>query len=383
MPSDLDHSWAKSFITLYQNAPYPRILADAELKVIWHNEAAARLYPYIILPDSLQMALSGYHIPDLIAALKRGESLQLPVAFIPFEGIELNLLPFVEQEDKLKGAVVVLPEKVPTQHDHFTDTERMISAFSNEFRSPLSIIFSVLNPLSKKLAGDPSSQQLLQSISASCYRMLRATVNITEAFRFSGANVTSSMVLSNEDITAFTKELCEGIKGMFAHKKEIAFDYTLPARPVFTCFDVNHLAIALLNLVLNAAQFKKTGTVHIHLSMKIGEKEVFFRVQDDGAGIQKKYLPQVFKPYFSVHPNGQPFAGAGLGLTLVRNIVTAHKGSVTIFSQQDVGTTVGFSIPIVEDNTLPSVLSSPHIPINDRFSPLIVQLSGICDVYPL
>jgi signal transduction histidine kinase len=96
-----------------------------------------------------------------------------------------------------------------------------------------------------------------------------------------------------------------------------------------------------LNLLLNAIQASGEGTaISVGLAESSRSRAVL-TVTDTGAGIDRAVLDRVFDPFFTTKPEG-----TGLGLAVVREIVTGHNGSITINSEKDRGTTVTVGIPL-------------------------------------
>jgi CheY-like chemotaxis protein/anti-sigma regulatory factor (Ser/Thr protein kinase) len=96
--------------------------------------------------------------------------------------------------------------------------------------------------------------------------------------------------------------------------------------------DLARLVQMLTNLLNNAAKYTPEGGT-ISLTVRRIDETVEVRVKDNGAGIAAEMLPRVFDLFVQAHPTlGQSQDGMGIGLTLVRNIVDHHRGSVLAVS---------------------------------------------------
>lgn len=116
---------------------------------------------------------------------------------------------------------------------------------------------------------------------------------------------------------------------------------TLGDLPPLRC-QSGHLSQVFLNLLLNAAHAMKTrGEIHIRSSVEDGR--ICIRVSDTGSGIAAEVLPRIFDPFFTTCDVG---AGTGLGLTVSRDIIVAHGGSIEVESEVGVGTTFTIYLPI-------------------------------------
>ena len=117
----------------------------------------------------------------------------------------------------------------------------------------------------------------------------------------------------------------------------------------------NDMGRVILNLITNAffavdekrkfgeADYKPTVTIR---TRKLGEK-VEVTVQDNGNGIPKAVLDKIFQPFFTTKPPGQ---GTGLGLSLSYDIITRHKGKLTVETDEGVGTAFIVELPINSEN---------------------------------
>ena len=121
---------------------------------------------------------------------------------------------------------------------------------------------------------------------------------------------------------------------------EIHRDYAADLPEVYC--QPNQINQVLLNLLVNAAHAitKERGTITI--STGIEGTNVWVDVQDTGAGIAAENMQRIFDPFFTTKPVGK---GTGLGLAMVRSIVTRMGGSIECHSEVGVGTNFGLLLP--------------------------------------
>lgn len=120
---------------------------------------------------------------------------------------------------------------------------------------------------------------------------------------------------------------------------------TLDKLPPLRC-NAGHLSQVFLNLLLNAAHaMKQRGEIHIHSGVANGQ--IVIRFSDTGCGIPPEILPRIFDPFFTTRDVG---SGTGLGLTVSRDIITAHGGTIEVSSKLNVGTTFTIQLPIKQGN---------------------------------
>jgi two-component system phosphate regulon sensor histidine kinase PhoR len=109
--------------------------------------------------------------------------------------------------------------------------------------------------------------------------------------------------------------------------------------------DKAHLELALVNLLENALKYSPDP--HIVVQAGQDEDDFFISVKDNGVGIEKQYLKDIFKKFYRV-PTGDihNVKGFGLGLNFVKRIIDAHKGKIRVNSLPGIGTEFRLFIPL-------------------------------------
>jgi two-component system NtrC family sensor kinase len=101
----------------------------------------------------------------------------------------------------------------------------------------------------------------------------------------------------------------------------------------------------LLNLITNAIDAMPEGG-RLELRARLDGERVCLSVEDTGDGIAPEDLPRVFEPLFTTKPTGK---GTGLGLPIVREVVTAHGGTVALEGRTGGGTRVTVHLPVTRE----------------------------------
>lgn len=107
-----------------------------------------------------------------------------------------------------------------------------------------------------------------------------------------------------------------------------------------------HLNQAFLNVLKNALQaVGEAGEIHVESRRESedGVEAIVVRIRDNGVGIYPRDLPKVFDPFYTTRPVGQ---GTGLGLTVARDIVQVHNGTLALDSAPGRGTLVTIRLPL-------------------------------------
>jgi PAS domain S-box-containing protein len=116
--------------------------------------------------------------------------------------------------------------------------------------------------------------------------------------------------------------------------------------------DKSQLVQLFQNLISNAIKFQRHSSPHVEITAELKETEWQFRVQDNGIGIQPRFLDRIFEIFKRLHTRRE-FPGTGIGLAICKRIVDRHGGRIWAESEPGTGTTFYFTLPY-EQFTLPT-----------------------------
>jgi len=107
------------------------------------------------------------------------------------------------------------------------------------------------------------------------------------------------------------------------------------------------LSRLLQNLVENAFKYGRTDG-HVWLSASKEGGEALLKVRDDGVGIPPEHQEKIWQRFYQADPSRSGEGGAGLGLSLVKQIAQAHGGYMTLESVRDIGSCFTLHLPCYE-----------------------------------
>jgi len=126
-----------------------------------------------------------------------------------------------------------------------------------------------------------------------------------------------------------------------------------PSNDDYALLDGMRIRLLLRNLLKNALRHTDLKQNRPTVSAVVGEEGLILEVKDSGEGIDAQHLGRVTEAFYRPDASRQRKTGGfGLGLYLCRNIVAAHRGTMTIESEPDKGTSVIVNIPhkvVIED----------------------------------
>ena len=244
-------------------------------------------------------------------------------------------------QDRLKELSEHLEEKARKLQEVNNDLEGFAYSVSHDLRSPLRAIdgFSnmVLNRYTDKL--DDDGRRLLNVIRDNTLKMSHLIDDILAFSRVGRLGI--SMAEINMD--GMAREVFEELRTAEAgHEISVEID-PLPA----ACGDLAMLRQVWVNLLGNAIKFtgqKSAAKVHVG-SYPDGNQNVFF-VKDNGAGFDMQYADKLFGVFQRLH-GIEEFDGTGIGLAIVKRIVTRHGGRVWAEGKVGEGATIYFTMPLV------------------------------------
>ena len=220
-----------------------------------------------------------------------------------------------------------------------------LSGISHDLKNPLGIIQSLATLLLEGDAGRLNDKQtdLVRRIHASTRHVITFALNIIDAARIDAGRLVLHRTPVDlrdliEDALLLARSACD-LKGLTLQS------WVEPDLPM-AHIDLGQMERVISNVVGNAIKFTPPGGQVTLLVQRSGDQLVL-SVEDTGPGIATKELPTIFEQYRRRSNLGD---GSGLGLFIVKAIVEAHGGSVTIDSTVGRGTTVSAQLPF-----LPSV----------------------------
>jgi|GEM_PF-2520294 len=207
---------------------------------------------------------------------------------------------------------------------------------SHEFKTPLNIILSSLQLLKMKLKAvdearyDKEYDKFFGYMEQNSYKLLRLALNLIDMTRVN--NDFLELNLENCDLQKLLSELIASVD-VYAAARSISLTFSSAvAESSYLCCDRDKVERIVLNLLSNAIKNTNSGG---KIEVRLGSFEDYFKiaVKDTGIGIEPAVLPFIFDK-FRVSKSGfiKNCDGSGIGLSIVKSLVEAHKGTVTASS---------------------------------------------------
>ena len=146
-------------------------------------------------------------------------------------------------------------------------------------------------------------------------------------------------------------DIVEAVQNVFdllemkAAKRNITLEFDVPYQPIFVKADKERIQQVLTNLVVNSIKYgKNDGLTEVTIE-DFSKKKVIVRVSDNGEGIEKKHIPRLFERFYRVDKTGsRKEGGSGLGLSIVKHLLEAHKEKIFVESMLGTGSEFSFTL---------------------------------------
>jgi len=218
-----------------------------------------------------------------------------------------------------------------------------ISMFTHDLKNPLNTIILNSTFLLEKfqIRGDNSEVSFLKMINENGRRILKIIENF-----LSVSMIEAGMLKLNLEEVNYEKLLSVIIYTFSTQAKDKGLQIESKISPGLPLLRIDRLQIerVLDNILSNAIKFTpEGGKIKIIAFQK--DNSIFTSVSDTGIGISKDDLPNLFDKYYRSQ-GATNIKGTGLGLSIVKSVIDAHKGKITVESEEGKGTTFTFQIPV-------------------------------------
>ncbi len=254
----------------------------------------------------------------------------------------------IDTQDKLIGIVTIFRDITKEKEIDRMKTE-LVSMVAHELRSPLTSIAGFSELLLDTGVTQEQSKEYAEIILKESNRLGDLINKFLDISRIeSGKSQVHKTPVQMGHIIESILEM----NMYLAERKVMKVKFNIPDDLSTVWVDREMMGEVILNLFSNAVKYSPEGkTITIEVEDK--EEEQLVKVIDQGYGIPEKSLNKIFDKFYRVtdNENIQEINGSGLGLSLVKEILDLHDGSIWVESKLGEGSTFTFSIPKIEDES--------------------------------
>jgi signal transduction histidine kinase len=246
---------------------------------------------------------------------------------------------------ELEAKVAERTKELQYLYDQSQEASRLKSEFvanmSHELRTPLHIIIGYGDILLDDDLARGERVRLIQGVRQASRSLLELVNGVLDLRKLEAGRM--PVVLQPVALDRFMSEFRKRERMPLPAEVRLVWEIA-PYLPAIET-DPSKLTVILDNLVNNAIKFTSAGTITVSARFDRDLRRVVFHVADTGTGIAAEHQAAIFEPFHRIEGTAdRSYAGAGLGLAIVRRYVTLLGGDITVRSEPGVGTTFELSL---------------------------------------
>ena len=294
------------------------------------------------------------------------------IAFCLFTGVVVYILFYIY---RLRHKVTVEQQISNIKLRFFTD-------ISHELRTPLTLITTPVSEILENEPLTPTAKEQLTLVHKNTERMLRLINQILDFRKIQ--NKKMKILAEETELVGFVRNISESFS-LIAKEKGIDYSFETEVNELYVWVDRDKIEKIMFNLLSNAFKYTLKGKA-IRIQFKINDKTLSISVEDEGMGIAAEKLDSLFKRFETLAKYNIMQPSSGIGLSLVKELVELHHGSIEVKSQKGKGSTFCITLPsdrkVLEDDTQiefiladswneqdhasPSIDNQPELPFMDE-----------------
>ncbi|MGH9493307.1 MAG: ATP-binding protein, partial [Terriglobales bacterium] len=260
----------------------------------------------------------------------------------------LAIAPLVSREFQVIGRIILVDditervglESQLTQAEKMSSIGLLAAGVAHEVNTPLAVISSYAQMLSKRVQSDPKQAELLEKITAQTFRASEIVNNLLNFSRTSGTE------FSEVDVNKVITETLALLEHQFKTARIRVREQLTPGLTPIQG-NTGKLQQVFLNLFLNAKD-AMTGGGTLTVATQNGSG-VNISISDTGSGIAQEHIERIYDPFFTTKAsaNEGQRRGTGLGLSVTYGIIQEHAGKIRVESRPGQGTTFHLEFPLM------------------------------------
>jgi len=328
----------------FSNTIIPQLFIDANLILRKFTPPAMKQFNLSTddVGKSIYDVVNNFRFPSIIEnishVIETNEILEKEIQTTDLRWYQMNILPYVKQVDnKINGVIITFVEitlrikDLKEQEALIADHETLLDTISHDIKNPLSGLLLTIEMLSNGIAENPKEFKSLLKIAKNAVKKIQSVISeLTDARKQEHKYKAVDELLNFENILEDVRlTLLDNIKESHAiirselNVSEITFSR-------------RKLRSIIYNLLNNAIKFKSPGCKpEIFIRTTRENHFIILSVKDNGIGIDDTNQKEIFSKYFRIDNN---IEGSGIGLHLVKELVTNAGGKILINSQLNKGT---------------------------------------------
>ncbi|MFC4321719.1 cell wall metabolism sensor histidine kinase WalK [Litchfieldia salsa] len=259
--------------------------------------------------------------------------------------IKINFSTIQRESGTINGIIAVLYD-ITEQERIDQERREFVANVSHELRTPLTTMRSYLEALADGAWTDKNiAPQFIDVTQNETERMIRLVNDLLQLSKLDSKDyrLTRDWI----EFTSFFNKIIDRFE--MTKNQDVHFTRHLLNTPVYIDMDEDKITQVIDNIISNALKYSpEGGEIIFHVEVHDDKLEV--QVKDGGVGIPKENLDKIFDRFYRVDKaRTRKLGGTGLGLAIAKEMIEAHGGEIWAKSEEGIGTTIYFTLPIDQE----------------------------------
>jgi signal transduction histidine kinase len=313
------------------------------------GQALSAVFPleFVEAVDSFRNESGVHHLYKFRLTTRAGEQRTANIAIAPLLSRDFVSVGRIILVDDITERVSL--ETQLAQADKLSSIGLLAAGVAHEINTPLAVISSYAQMLSKQLKGDVRLGPVLDKITQQSFRAAEIANGLLNFSR------TSTTEFRDTDLNQVIRDTLSLLEHQFK-TAQVIVDLQLTEQLPAIFGNAGKLQQVFLNLLLNAKEAMPGGG-HLRVATQIvmptaHEHYVAALVSDSGSGIEPENLKRIYDPFFTTKTTAKPGdrRGTGLGLSVSYGIIQEHAGKIHVESALGAGTTFHLEFPLLRNS---------------------------------
>jgi signal transduction histidine kinase/ligand-binding sensor domain-containing protein/AraC-like DNA-binding protein/CheY-like chemotaxis protein len=253
---------------------------------------------------------------------------------------------FAAEQERRRIRQLVEEERMQAERQRAFDQAKIkfLTNLSHEFRTPVSLIAGPVETLLEKETNKEKLGQLAM-VKRNARRLLNLVNQLLDFRKLEEQEL--KLNVSPGEMVSFVHEVVESFRDL-AERRQIGLMFTSSVESYHTVFDRDKIERILFNLLSNAFKFTgRDGQVLLNIRQETGREELVISLADTGKGMPPEELQQIFDRFFQGETHIDVMnQGSGIGLSITKEFVRLHGGSIDVESTYGKGSTFTVRLPL-------------------------------------
>lgn len=317
---------------LILNIPQPLVLIDYKLNILARNHEFRSIFGEINSINELSLEQK----QSIESVIFNGQISRMSLFHNNREyDLIANELTYIDQP-----SCIIMFNDVTVFKEAAAAQNRFIGNVSHELKTPLTSITGLSELLRTKSIDEKTQKEFLEIINQQSVRLQNLVRDLLELNKISMNKFTLQKTYFS------TQDLFKSLKALFTNdlkQANLTFKFLGDNSKVY--LDYRKLEQVLINLISNAINYSQAN--ELTLKTNIDNNHLHIELTDNGIGIDPEHLPNLFDRFYTVNQDrNRQNSSTGIGLSLVKELIDKHQGTITVDSIKGQFTTFFISLPL-------------------------------------